>query len=209
VNIPVVFEDEWLLIADKPSGLLVIPTPKNEKRTLTSILNEDLESKGVSYRLHPCHRLDRETSGLIIYAKGKSIQQKMMEEFKDRKVSKTYVAFVQGSPSEKEGEISLTLEGKPAITKYKLLEIRKDFAILELSPLTGRTNQIRIHLKHIGLPILGETKYAFRRDFKIKAKRLCLQAQELHFPHPITGKLVQVKVGLAEDLLSFLKKHSE
>ena len=84
MNIPIIYEDEWLLVADKPSGLLTVPTPKNEKRTLTSILN-----------LYPCHRLDRETSGLIIYAKDKSTQQKMMDEFRGRKVKKTYLAFVR------------------------------------------------------------------------------------------------------------------
>ena len=88
MNISIIYEDDWLLVADKPSGLLVIPTPKKESRTLTNILNEDLQNRGIPYRLHPCHRLDRETSGLIIYAKGKSVQQKMMHEFKEKKVKK-------------------------------------------------------------------------------------------------------------------------
>ena len=77
--VPVIYEDEWLVIVDKPSGLLVIPTPKNERHTLTNMLNEQLQKDGVTYRLHPCHRLDRDTSGLVIYAKGKAMQQKMME----------------------------------------------------------------------------------------------------------------------------------
>ncbi len=197
MNIPVVFEDDWLLVVDKPSGLLVIPTPKKEQRTLTSILG-----------LHPCHRLDRETSGLIIYAKGKSIQQKMMDEFRGRKVKKTYIAFVRGVPSKNQGQINFAIEGRPALTKYKVIEKRKDFAIVEVNPVTGRTNQIRIHFKQIGNPILGETKYAFRKDFKIKAKRLCLHAQELSFRHPVTGENICLRAPLAKDMADFLNTHT-
>jgi RluA family pseudouridine synthase len=185
VNIPIVYEDEWLLIVDKPSGLLVIPTPKNEKRTLTSILG-----------LHPCHRLDRETSGLIIYAKGKSIQKKMMQFFKERKIKKTYIAFVAGNPFRNQGEIRTPVEGLTAITKYRVIQRKKDFSVVEVNPLTGRTNQIRIHFKSIGHPVLGETKYAFRRDFKLRAKRLCLHAWQLEFTHPVTGKSLSLEADL-------------
>jgi 23S rRNA pseudouridine1911/1915/1917 synthase len=207
VNIPIVYEDDWLLVADKPSGLLVIPTPKNERRTLTSILNEDLERKGLAYRLHPCHRLDRDTSGLIIYAKGKSVQKKMMDMFKDKKIKKTYLAFVQGTLPKNQGEIKLPIEGSEAVTKYKVMQRRKNFTVAEVSPLSGRTNQIRIHFKSIGHPIVGETKFAFRRDFALKAKRLCLHAQSLEFTHPLTKKCIQLFTGPAKDLKDFLDSH--
>jgi len=197
VDIPIIYEDNYLLIVDKPSGLLTVPTPKNEGRTLTSILGA-----------YPCHRLDRDTSGLIIYAKTKSVQQKMMEEFKSRKVKKTYTAFVQGLPKEAQGVIRNRIEGKYAQTRYKVIEKRRDFAIVEAAPLTGRTNQIRIHFKSIGHPILGETKYAFRRDFKIKAKRLMLHAARLEFMHPVTGKVIQLNCDLPVDLKAFLDKNS-
>ncbi|MFA4842395.1 MAG: RluA family pseudouridine synthase [Candidatus Omnitrophota bacterium] len=196
MSIPVVYEDAWFLIVDKPSGLLTIPTPKKETRTLTSILN-----------LHPCHRLDRETSGLIIYAKTKTAQKKMMEEFKKKKVKKNYIAFVRGSPKQESGSINYPIEGQVAITRYKVIEKRNNFAIVKVEPLTGRTNQIRIHFKQIGHPVLGETKYAFRRDFKVKAKRLCLHAAGLQFIHPVTGKNVALNINLARDLEEFLKTH--
>jgi len=207
MNIPIVYEDDWLLVADKPSGLLVIPTPKNERRTLTSILNEDLERKGLAYRLHPCHRLDRDTSGLIIYAKGKSVQKKMMDMFKDKKIKKTYLAFVQGTLPKNQGEIKLPIEGSEAVTKYKVMQRRKNFTVAEVSPLSGRTNQIRIHFKSIGHPIVGETKFAFRRDFALKAKRMCLHASRLEFRHPLTGRLLQLESGLPDGLKDFLKNH--
>ena len=196
MNIPIVYEDDFLLIVDKPSGLLTVPTPKNEKRTLTSILG-----------LYPCHRLDRDTSGLIIYAKTKPIQQEIMEEFRQRLVKKTYIAFVQGIPHDQQGVIKNKIDGLSAQTSYKVIEKREDFAIVEATPLTGRTNQIRIHFKVIGHPILGETKYAFRRDFKIKAKRLCLHAARLEFKHPVNKKVVSLRSDLPKELQEFLNSH--
>ena len=195
------------MVVNKPAGLLTIPTPKNETRTLTSILNEDLEKRGLSYRLHPCHRLDRETSGLIIYAKGKSTQQDMMEVFHQRQVKKTYIAFVQGRVAKDEGQMQQSIEGQSAITKYRVIEKRKDFTVVEATPLTGRTNQIRIHFKQIGHPIVGETIYAFRRDFKLRFRRLCLHAKTLEFVHPATSKPVALSTELPEDLKGFLNSH--
>ncbi len=208
MNIPVVYEDEWLLIADKPAGLLVIPAPGKEGRTLTGILNEDLQDRGLLYRLHPCHRLDRETSGLIIYAKGKSVQKKMMDEFRYRKVEKTYLAFVQGSLHQGRGEIRSPVGGLSALTRYKIIQKRQGFTIVEVKPLTGRTNQIRIHFKGVGHPLVGETKFAFRRDSVLKAKRVCLHAQSLEFIHPMTKQAMRIEAGLPGDLGAFLERHT-
>lgn len=207
MNIPVIYEDDWLLVANKPSGLLTIPTAKKETRTLTSILNNDLKERAVLYRLHPCHRLDRDTSGLIIYAKGKSIQKKMMELFKDKKIKKTYIAFINGILSKPVSQIKSPIEGLSAVTEYKVIRSFGGFSIVEAAPLTGRTNQIRIHFKQIGHPILGDTKYAFRRDFNIKAKRLCLFAKELEFNHPVTRRRIHLSIDLPEDLKELLDKY--
>lgn len=207
MNIPIPYEDDWLLIADKPSGLLVIPTPKKEIRTLTSILNDDFKKRGVSYRLHPCHRLDRDTSGLIIYAKGKAMQDKMVEEFKLRNIRKKYVAFVQGSLLKNESEIRVPIENKQAITKYKVIQRKNNFCVVEAMPITGRTNQLRIHFKSIRSPIVGEDKYAFRKDFPLRAKRLCLHAEELEFMHPVTKKKIFIKSNLPQYLRDFLIQH--
>ncbi|MFA5090515.1 MAG: RluA family pseudouridine synthase [Candidatus Omnitrophota bacterium] len=202
-----IYEDEWLLAVNKPAGILVIPTPRKERHTLTNILNARLENKGVSYRLHPCHRLDRETSGVIIYAKGKGTQKKMMELFRERKVKKTYLALVRGSSLPAQGQINYPILGQSASTRYILVEKRKDFSIIKVMPLTGRTNQIRIHFNRMGWPILGESKYAFRRDFPVKAKRLCLHALDIEFPHPVNGRHMRLEAKLAPDLEDFLEKH--
>ena len=201
--IPVIYEDDWFLIVDKPAGLLVIPTPKNERHTLTNLLNEKLKkarNDGETYQLHPCHRLDRDTSGLIVYAKGKSAQQKMMDEFKNRRIEKTYIAFVRGRLKGHQGEIRSAVEGQAALTRYRVIKFCPGFSVVEAQPVTGRKNQLRVHFKKIGNPILGETRFAFRRDFEIKAKRLCLHARTLEFTHPLTGKTIKVESELPEKM---------
>jgi len=207
MNIPIVYEDDWLLVVDKPSGLLVIPTPRNEKRTLTSILNDDLKSRNITYRVHPCHRLDRETSGLIVYAKGKSMQQKVMSLFKEKKIAKTYLAFVQGILLKKSGQLSHSIEGSNAITGYRVIEEKKDYSVVEVKPLTGKTNQIRIHFKQIAHPLVGETKFAFRKDYALRAKRTLLHACTLDFCHPQTNAKLHLEAGLPEDMQHFLEVH--
>ena len=207
MNIPIVFEDDWLLVVNKPAGLLSVPTPKQEARTLTSILNQDAQARGLKYRLRPCHRLDRETSGLLIYAKGKSIEEKMIGAFRDRLVGKKYIAFVQGKLSQPQGVISSAIEGKSALTKYRVIQEKSNYSVVEVSPVTGRTNQIRIHFKHIQHPLVGEDKFVFRKDFALRFKRICLEAKELNFKHPVTGKNLMISIDLAADLEKFLEEH--
>lgn len=209
MNIPIVYEDDWLIVFNKPAGLLTIPTPKNETRTLTAIINENQERINSPFRLYPCHRLDKETSGLIIYAKGKSIQKMIMGIFKHRKIRKIYIAFVQGQITKIEGEINKPIEGLSAVTGYKVLERKKFYSIVEVIPYTGRTNQIRIHFKFIGYPLMGEKKFAFRRDFKLKANRLCLHAKKLDFIHPVTNKRIVLDSPLPAGMRNFLEKYSE
>jgi 23S rRNA pseudouridine1911/1915/1917 synthase len=208
-NIPVFFEDEWLAVFNKPPGLLTVPAPGNTSRSLTQILNEDLERQGVSFRLHPCHRLDKETSGLILYAKGKSAQDKLMQLFKGRKISKTYIAFVHGRVEQDKGLITRPIEGQAASTRFEVLERCRDFSVVELSPETGRTNQIRIHFKAIGHPLVGESKFTFRRDFALRSKRVCLHATHLEFLHPWTNKVIAIESPLARDMQKFLEDHRD
>lgn len=208
MDIPIVFQDEWLLVVNKPAGLLTIPAQGSETQTLTGLLNDDFRDKLTSH-LHPCHRLDRDTSGLIVYAKGKSVQQKMMALFHGKKVKKTYIAFIQGTMEKAQGEIKHQIEGQPAITRYRVIEQRRGFTVVEVEPLTGRTNQIRIHFKSIGHPLVGEKKFVFRRDFKLKANRLCLHAQGLEFFHPVTGKTISLMSGLPLGMKNFLDKHTD
>jgi 23S rRNA pseudouridine1911/1915/1917 synthase len=216
--IEIIYEDDYLVIANKPSGLLTVPSPRREAATLTSRLNAQLKGSLGERRLRPCHRLDRETSGLIIYAKGEKPYRLMAEQFKLRKVHKKYIAFVRGSLQKTEGAITKPVPetsfgsrravSKSAVTKYKLLEERKGFSVVEVTPITGRTNQIRIHFSGLGNPLLGERIYAFGRDFPVKFRRVALHSAELRFAHPLTGKEVRINSPLPNDMISFLEAHS-
>ena len=162
---------DWLIVVDKPSGMLVIPTPKKETNTLTDILNRELDERGIEANAYPCHRLDRETSGLIIYSKGKATQKLLMDQFQKREIKKSYIAIVQGDVRKGSDTINSAIFNRnkkrydPAVTKYKVLERKGALTVLEVEPVTGRTNQIRIHLQKIGHPIVGESVYAFRKAF--------------------------------------------
>jgi 23S rRNA pseudouridine1911/1915/1917 synthase len=196
----IVYEDEALVIANKPSGILTVPTPKQERYTLTRILNDIFKKRGFKKEVFPCHRLDRDTSGLIIYAKGRAFQQALMEQFRNGQVNKKYIAFIQGLVKNPQGVISFPLENKKAITKYKLLQRRKGYSIIEVKPTTGRTNQIRIHFKMIGHPLLGERKFAFAKDYPVKFRRVALHASEIQFRHPLSGKLLSFSCKLPDDM---------
>ena len=197
----VVYEDDYIFIINKPSGLLVVPTPKGETNTLTDLL-----------KAYPCHRIDRETSGLIIYAKSKPVEQAMMEQFKKHLVKKTYIAFAHGIVRKNsdilKGNVYNQKRRKTElmITEYRVIERRKDFTIVEVKPVTGRTNQIRIHFKELGHPLVGESVYAFRKDFKLRFKRTALHAKALEFMHPVTGMKMNFDLPLADDMAGFIQK---
>lgn len=207
----IVYEDDQIIVVDKPAGMLVIPTPKRETNTLSALLNDWLDRRGIEANAYPCHRLDRETSGLIIYAKGKAAQQKMMEQFTRRLVKKSYIAFAHGSVDKDSGTINSLVynrnkqRGEEAVTRYKVIKRLKDFTVLEVEPVTGRTNQIRIHFKSIRHPLVGESVYAFRKDYKLKFKRAALHAQKLEFTHPVKGDKLSFTAPLAEDMEVFLR----
>ena len=212
------YDDESYVVFNKPAGLLVIPTPKNEQNTLVNIVNHQYALKMNGGTLHPCHRLDRDTSGLIIFAKSKRNQQMMMELFKQRAVKKKYIAFVHGTLSKRQGEyrgpvVSLeekrfrrNFQGEFGITRYQVLEERKGYSVVEVEPVTGRTNQIRVHFSHMKHPLVGDRKYSFARDYDIKFRRVALHAYQLNWTSPTSHKKIHVKVELPRDMGEFLEK---
>ncbi len=200
----IIYEDDSILVIDKPAGMLVIPTPKNETHTLTNLLNRELHGRGIEANAHPCHRIDRETSGLIAYAKGKKTQQLMMEKFRRHEVKKRYIAFVHGRLHRNSGSIDTPIEHKKSVTKYKVLEQRRDFCVVEVEPVTGRTNQIRIHFKSIGHPLVGERRFAFAKDYDLKFRRAALHSCRIEFIHPLTNKALFFTSPLPDDMEKFL-----
>jgi len=217
----VLYEDGEIIVIDKPSGLLVTPSRQTDTNTLTWMINRQ-----VGGRLYPCHRLDRETSGGVIFARGKKNQKLVMQEFHRQAVDKTYVAFVRGRPARKKGRIEGRVQdhqarrfakknkkrsprpgaGKWAVTDYRVTQAAQGFSVVEVYPKTGRTHQIRIHLSGIGHPLLGERMYAFGRDFPVKFRRVALHAKKISFRHPVTGKTICVESPLPKDMKTFLEK---
>lgn len=209
--IPVLFEDGDCVVFDKPPGILVIPTPKGESRTLVALADRQFPKE----HLHPAHRLDRDTSGVILFAKGKSNQRKLMALFKERRVKKDYIAFVHGRVHPAQGDIRVPIKDryKPsapavdALTRYRVVDHHKDFTVVDVRPVTGRTNQIRIHFSKIGHPLVGEDQYAFRKDFVLRFRRTALHAARLEWPSLSTGKTQAVASPLPGDMAEFLEKN--
>ncbi len=216
-QITVLYQDDYCAVFDKPSGSIVTPAPHQTQKTFTDIVNEQNACSG-SVRLHPCHRLDKETSGVIIYGWGKQNQKQMMALFHEGKVSKTYIAVVKGRVEQRAGTVRSRIQdayqrqyaarslGKMAVTHYRVLKYYSGFTMLEVVPETGRTHQIRIHFAGMGYPILGERIYAFRKDFDIKFKRLALHCQRMAWPNPATGKTISIEAELPADIKMLLGK---
>jgi 23S rRNA pseudouridine1911/1915/1917 synthase len=199
-TIKIIYQDDSILVVNKPAGISVVPQLEN-------ILNKELKvNSNVNY--YPCHRLDQETSGLVIFARGRLVQEKVMLQFKDHKVFKLYIAFVQGKLNKSNFKINFPIEHKPSETNVSLLEERKNFSVVEINPLTGRTNQIRIHFKLIGHPLVGERRFAFAKDFNLKFRRTALHACFLEFVHPLTGEKLSLKADLPDDMNKFLLTHN-
>ena len=208
--IQIVFEDDYLIVVNKRANLLTVPTATRKYPTLTNQASEYLKTK--NQKAFACHRLDRQTSGLVIYAKRKDIQKDIMLQFKKRKIHKRYFAIVQGSIVEKSRVIRNTVcpRGKPArfaVTKFTVMHRSKDFSFLDIEPETGRTNQIRIHLCQIGHPVIGERKYTVAKRWPVKFRRACLHAYSIEFQHPVSKDKVNIKIGLAPDIQNFLDNH--
>ena len=129
-----------------------------------------------------------------------------MQLFQQKKIKKTYLAFIQGNLTVRQGRIDSPIDGLSAKTEYRVLETRKDFSLVQVTPLTGRTNQIRIHFKNIGHPLVGESRFAFRKDYHLKAKRACLHAQCLEFRHPFSGQILKIGIPLPKDMEDFLSR---
>lgn len=207
----IVYEDAHILIVNKPSGLLVHPTHREKNGTLLNGLAFYLNQNSTkTIRPGLVHRLDRQTSGLIVITKTQKALSILTNHFKRKLVEKRYYALVEGVVKENEGKIDAPIgryaeekywdvkeNGKNSETRFWVKERFSDKTLLELEPVTGRTNQLRIHTAHIGHPIIGDVKYG-GREFS----RLCLQAFKLAFNHPNSNEWVEFESGASNFMLS-------
>jgi RluA family pseudouridine synthase len=198
----VIFDDDYICAIDKPPKMLVVPSPE-KKVCLTSLLTKEL-----GYPVYPCHRLDYETSGIVLFAKSKDAQRQLMEQFKSRKVFKRYIAFVHGSVKRtfdmRAPVKAIGKEEKDAVTKFRAEEISHLFSVVNAIPITGRSNQIRIHCVQAGHPIIGDRKYSVVKDFPVQFSRTCLHATHLEFYHPFSGEHVDLRCPLPADMQQLL-----
>ena len=216
----IVYEDGDLLVVDKPAGMAVHPSAGHSSHTLVNgILAhcDDLSGIGGVKRPGIVHRLDKDTSGLIIVAKNDAAHVSLAQQLKERKVEKMYVALVEGHVTPPEGRIeapiardakhrkrmAVVTNGRDARTSYRVLREVGGRTLLEVRPQTGRTHQIRVHLASIGHPITGDALYGRRGDAPVA--RQFLHARRLAFLHPRTGERLELEAPLAEDLQQALE----
>jgi 23S rRNA pseudouridine1911/1915/1917 synthase len=228
IPLSIVYEDRDLLVVDKPAGLVVHPAPGHTGGTLVNALlaySSELAASG-DERSGIVHRLDRDTSGLILVAKSEKVRRALQRQFKERQVHKAYLALLGGHLQPAWGRIEAPLGrdpdhrqrmavlpgGREAITEYHALEqfahtsglAAGDYTLVEAEPLTGRTHQIRVHFASIGHPVVGDTVYG-RRKHRLPVPRQFLHARRLGFKHPRTGQRMELEASLPQDLFSVLE----
>lgn len=200
LSLSLLYEDEAIIVCNKPAGMV---------------------SEGRNFPAKPVHRLDKETSGALILAKTEVIRQKMIRLFAQHKVKKEYLAIVDGAVLKKEGKIVSHLakrhsyegqtiyasapQGEEAITHWKSLGVGKKESLLLCELITGRTHQLRVHMKEMGHPILGDTQYAKKFSSPLSVHRQMLHAYRISFPHPETGEKIESTAPLPNDFLEALE----
>ena len=219
-----VYEDEHLLVVEKKPGLLTVAAhPGSTETTVMSILRAYVKRQDPRANVYVVHRLDRETSGLLVVAKSEQLQEYMRTYWRELVTERTYVALVEGQLDKPEGRITTWLTedkrnamvysspvddgGQKAITNYRVLDTRdtdeadprKGLSLVELHLETGRTNQIRVHMASIGHPVVGDRKYGHGEEYS-PVDRLCLHAMVLEFIHPATEKRIHFETPIPKSL---------
>ena len=220
IKLDIVYEDDSLAVINKPSGIVVHPAPGNYEHTLVNAIKNIFVSLSDINPGRPgiVHRLDKETSGLLVIAKDNQSHLELTRQFAEHTIEKEYVAIVKGKMEFDEGVIEAPIarhefkrknmsvnfsdKAKNAKTYYRTLKRFRDFSFLSLKPFTGRTHQLRVHLDFIGHPILGDCKYGRNNKFT----RLALHAKRLKFLHPKTGKPLEFIAPIPNEFKELLNK---
>lgn len=225
IDLRVVYEDDEMAVIDKPAGMVVHPGTGNHTGTLVNALlaryPKLAEMRNTDGRQGIVHRLDKDTSGLMVVALTDYARLRLIEQFQERRVSKIYLALLERTPKTPTGQINVPIgrdpnqrkrmaalrDGRPAVTEYIVIdtEFRDGQALVEVNLLTGRTHQIRVHMAFIGCPIVGDTVYGFRKQ-RIGLKRNFLHASKLAFAHPRTGETLAFESPLPVGLRDIMAK---
>lgn len=223
IPIEIIYEDKDIIVVNKPKGMVVHPGNGNPEGTLVNslmaICKDSLSGIGGEIRPGIVHRLDKDTSGILIVAKNDRAHINLSEQIKNHQVKKTYIALVRGIVKENEATINMPIgrspndrkkmavvkNGKEAITHFKVLKRYDNYTLLQVNIETGRTHQIRVHLAKIGYPIIGDEVYSSgKNEWNIKGQ--CLHAKSLDFKHPTTNKQIHLEAELPEYFQSLLKE---
>ena len=227
IPLNVIYEDNDIIVINKPKGMVVHPANGNPDGTLVNaVMNKCKDSlSGIGGEIRPgiVHRLDKDTSGAIIVAKNDKAHIALSEQLKNHEVKKTYLALVRGIITENEATINMPIarskkdrkkmdvdkNGKEAITHFKVLgRYKNKYTLLQINLETGRTHQIRVHLSHIGYPIIGDEVYSNgKNEWNVSGQ--CLHAWKLEFIHPITGKKISLEAEIPEYLKNIIKELEE
>jgi 23S rRNA pseudouridine1911/1915/1917 synthase len=222
IPLEVVYEDEHLAAVSKPAGMVVHPAYGHQSGTLVNaLLNRWPETKevGGAERAGIVHRLDKDTSGLILVAKNEATHAALQRQFKRRQVKKTYLALVEQHPSPRQGLIdapigrgkrerkrmAIVKSGRNSRTAYRAIELFDEHSLVELQPETGRTHQLRVHLAWLGCPVVGDRVYGYRRQRLLKERHF-LHAHKLELTHPVTGEGLSLMAPLPGDLANLLRR---
>ena len=223
IPLEILYEDNDIIVVNKPKGMVVHPANGNPDGTLVNavmaICKDSLSGIGGEIRPGIVHRLDKNTSGAIIIAKNDKAHINLSEQLKKHEIKKTYIALVRGVVKENNASINMPIgrskkdrkkmdverNGKEAITHFKVMKRYKDCTLLEINIETGRTHQIRVHLSHIGYPIIGDDVYSNGKN-RWNIEGQCLHAKELDFKHPITGKQMHIEAELPEYFKKILEE---
>lgn len=212
----IVYEDDHIIVVDKRNGLLSMGTDKEREKTAFFILSKHVKKSNSRNMIFIVHRLDRETSGLMLFAKSEKVQSLLQKNWNEMVLERKYIAVIEGWLSNDEGIISARLtenkgfkmfvsnknEGELAVTKYKVVRKSEIHSLVELELETGKKNQIRAHLEYVGNPISGDKKYGAHTS---PAERVCLHAYKLHIKHPITGEDLDFSTRIPQIFESIVK----
>ncbi len=218
-SLVILYEDERLLAVAKPAGLVVHPAYKHPDGTLTDAVFARQRASG-GERPWLLHRLDRDTTGVVLFAKTENARRSLVRQIERRSIQKTYLAIVAGSLAPTDGLIDaplardpadrrrviVTPDGQPATTRYRVLASGEHVSLVLAEPLTGRTHQIRAHLTSLGAPLLGDALYAAGEPPRDNAPRAMLHAWQLRFMYPMTGEPCAVTAPIPDDMLTLIRQ---
>ena len=213
----IVHEDADIIVIEKGSGLLSIATDKEKVKTAYSMLSEYVKRFDPKNLIFIVHRLDRDTSGLMMFAKSKKVQEALQKDWNESIIERSYVVVVEGVVEKAEGTITSWLkenkalvmyssqnpdDGQKAVTNYKVLKTDKQFSLLEVKLETGRKNQIRVHMKDLGFPVTGDKKYGAKLN---PIGQMGLHARVLAFKHPVTGRMLRFDTPIPGKFLKVIR----